>query len=297
MMTDFLLVNKIAQLIHDDRRQRLLYKKGISLKGNFYSQMSLADITSASFLAEHQTVTPVNIRFSKVFGRDGAGDTTRDIIGIFAEFDTPTGKFDLLFHNVELDEHIRTPEAVMALIEAFSEREKDRVREDAVLWKLAANNPDFLDFLLRYFSCRCTVKSFRGVEGKGFNGYRFINEAGETRGVHFELIPENRHGEITRREAEFLAGYDCDAAMRDMKEAAERNLLPKFNLYAVLDEEYRKILLGNIVLDELLERDDVLWDFSPIRVPAGIALADHPLDAFTAFAFSEGVRTRGGAFR
>ncbi len=297
MMTDFLLMNKIAQLIHDDRRQRLLYKKGITLKGKFYAQMSLSDITTASFLSEQHTVTPVEMRFSKVFGRDGAGDTTRDIIGIFTEFDTADGKFDLLFHNVELDECIRTPEAVMALIEAFSEREKDRVREDAVLWKLAGKNPEFLDFLLRYFSWRCTVKSFRGVEGKGFNGYYFINGKGEKRSVHFELIPESRHGEITRREAEFLAGYDCDAAMRDMKEAAERDSLPQFSLFAVLDGEYRRIMLGNIVLHELLEHDDALQDFSPIRVPNGIVLAEHPLDAFTAFAFSEGVRMRGGAYR
>lgn len=296
MMTDFLLVNKIAQLIHENQRQRLLYKKGICLNGNFYSHMSLPDITSASFLAETQKITPVKMRFSKVFGRDGAGDTTRDIIGVFLELDTDEGKLDLLFHNVELDENIRNPEAVLALIEAFSEKEKCRVREDAVLWRLAGKNPEFLDFLLRYFSCQCTVKSFRGIEGKGLNEYYFVNSNGEKRRAHFELVPETKGGDITRREAEFLAGYDCDAAMRDMKEAAERNNMPKFNLFAILDDEYRKISLGNIVLNELKEYDDELFKFSPVCVPDGIILSDTPLDTFTAFAFSEGARLRGGAF-
>lgn len=295
-MTDFLLVNKIAQLIHENQRQRLLYKKGICLNGNFYSQRSLQDITAASFLSETQKVTPVKMRFSKVFGRDGAGDTMRDIIGVFVELDTDEGKMDLLFHNIELDENIRNPEAILALIEAFSEKEKSRVREDAGLWRLAGKNPDFLDFLLRYFSRQCTVKSFRGIEGKGLNEYYFVTGEGEKRRARFELIPEQRGGEVTRQEAEFLAGYDCDAAMRDMKEAAERNNMPKFNLVAALEDEYRKISLGTIVLNELKEYDDELLYFSPVYVPNGIMLSDTPLDTFTAFAFSEGVRLRGGAF-
>lgn len=293
-MTDFLFMDKIAELMKQQRIPRLLYKKGICAEGIFFPYMDLSEYTRASCLRDIDSEIPVTVRFAKVFDAQGSSDTARDAVGMFVRFFTDEGKFDLISHNVFIDEKLRTAEKIMKLIIAFRKREESFNLDDKELWKLAAEEPVYINFLLEYFSDNTTVKSYRYMRSFAMNTYVFENRKGMKRKVSFEWSPVLGRKNISRQEAEFLAGYDRNAAARDLVDAVCEGKYPEYNLEAYIEGE-EPLTIGKIRITEIAEScasEEI--SYTPVNVPEGIQLDDNEFNRFTAFAFNESARMRGG---
>lgn len=293
-MTDFLFMDKIAELMKEQRVPRLLYKKGVCAEGTFFPYMDLSEYTKASFLRDIDSEVPVTVRFAKVFDAQGSSDTARDVTGMFVRFFTDQGKFDLISHNVPIDEKLRTPEKMMKLIIAFKKREESFNLDDKELWKLAAEEPVYINFLLEYFSDNTTVRSYRYMRSFSMNSYAFEDMKGQKRKVTFAWSPILGRKNISRQEAEFLAGYDRNAAARDLVDAICDKRYPEYNLEAYIEGE-EPLTIGKVRITEMAESctsEEI--SYTPVNVPCGIQLEEGEFNRFTAFAFNESARMRGG---
>lgn len=302
-MTDFLFMDEIAEFIKCQRVPRLLYKKGMCTEGYFTPYMNLSDHTKAKFLTDTEARIPVTVRFSKVFSEYGASDTKRDAAGFFVRFFTEEGRFDMLAHSIPIPEEIRNPKNIIKLIETFKKKDDSSAPDDKAIFELAASDEAFIPFIMRYFSDDTTIKSYRNIMGYAMNDYTLVNDAGERRSVSFVWRPASGKKNISRQEAEFLAGYDSSAAMRDMADAIFAGKYPEYDLemYTAHDEggtdaaEGEIMTVGRLTIDAVADScasEEI--GFTPLNVVPGIELADNEFNNFTAFAFNESARVRGG---
>ena len=295
MLTDFLFLDEIAERIQKQKIPRLLYQKGICLEGEFQPYMNLGEYTSANFLTDIERETPVTVRVSKVFSPPGSGDTTRDAVGFFVRFFTEEGHFDLLTHTLSIPKEIRTPEHMIRLIDTFRNNAGSREREENALFTLAAERPEFLSFLIHYFSDDATVKSYRFIEGIPLNDHLLRAPDGTEREASFFLRPPDGKKSITRQEAEFFAGYDPDTAARDMADALLAGKFPVYDL-EVRFRNGESLIAGRVTIREFAERcTSEQIGYTPQNLVPGIELFPNEWNRFTAFAFNESVRIRGGS--
>jgi catalase len=80
------------------------------------------------------------------------------------------------------------------------------------------------------FSDYGTVKSYRHMEGYSVNTYVWVNSDGKRNLVRYHWKPVLGVKCITRQEAEFLAGFDPDAAARDLSDSLENREVTEYEL-------------------------------------------------------------------
>lgn len=80
------------------------------------------------------------------------------------------------------------------------------------------------------FSDYGTIKSYRHMEGYSVNTYVWISPGGQRQLVRYHWKPLLGVKNITRQEAEFLAGFDPDAASRDLCDSLDRGELTEYEL-------------------------------------------------------------------
>ena len=294
MMTDFLFMDEIAEFIKCQRVPRLLYKKGMCTEGYFTPYMDLSDYTSAELLTDTEAEIPVTVRFSKVFSEYGASDTKRDAAGFFVRFFTKNGRFDMLAHSIPVPEEIRNPKSIIKLIEKFRKADTGAAPENKAIFEPAAEDEAFVPFLISYFSDDTTVKSYRNIMGYAMNDYELVSAEGKRSGVSFVWRPVSGKKNISRQEAEFLAGYDSDAAMRDMADAVFSEKYPAYELEMTF-KDGDAMTVGRLTVNALADScasEEI--GFTPVNLVPGIELADNEFNNFTAFAFNESARVRGG---
>ena len=85
-MTDFQMLEQIQRMIKEMPRPRLLFRKGLTVRGFFRPYMSFADHTQAEIFSSTDEVTPVTVRFASMFGQKGTADTVRNIKGMSVKF-------------------------------------------------------------------------------------------------------------------------------------------------------------------------------------------------------------------
>lgn len=254
--------------------------------------MSLNEYTKAKFLCDFEKKTKVTVRFSKVFGSEGESDTARDIIGMFTKFETEDGNFDVLCHNIWDENVFMDVENIMIFLDMAKKR--NSLVSDKEIWETISMRPEFMPLILKYFSDRCTVKSYRNIEAYGMNDYIFKNKNSEERNVKFKLSPVGGVKYISRQEAEFFAGFDKDVAIRELQEAIERNKYPEYYVELIL-ENSDNIVCGKITLENITDPNVAeSIAFTPANVVEGISLAANNLNRLTSFAFNESARKRGG---
>lgn len=67
-MTDFLLVEQLHRMMGELPRPRLMYRKGIGMRGYFKIYRSFEEYTSADIFCEMDRSFPVRARFSALLG-------------------------------------------------------------------------------------------------------------------------------------------------------------------------------------------------------------------------------------
>lgn len=209
------LIENLARLNRMKIPEPTIHAKGAGAHGIFIPYMSMKDYTKACFLQDVNTETPVFVRFSRMMGRAGSADTVRDVRGFYVKFFTGDGIYDLIGINFPVF-FIRDPNKYPSLLEALSPCPKTNIRNPELLWKFAAENRESMHMLTWLYSDRGTIKSYRNIEGHSVHTYVWENINGERFWVRYHWKPLQGVKNISRQEAEFLAGYDPDAAARDL---------------------------------------------------------------------------------
>jgi catalase len=86
LLEDFVLREKITHFDHERIPERIVHARGSAAHGYFQPYKSMDHVTSAAFLADPKTKTPVFCRFSTVAGGAGSVDLPRDLRGFAVKF-------------------------------------------------------------------------------------------------------------------------------------------------------------------------------------------------------------------
>lgn len=200
--------------------ERIFYRKGTGALGYFQPYLSMTDSTSADFLGDPERRTPVLVRFSTFTGDNGSPDTARDLREFSVRFYTRQGNFDLMGRSLPVF-FVSDPEKLILLHRSIHADKATNLNSATLFWSFVAEHPESINLILWLFSDLGTMKSYRTMPGYSNYVHQWVNRKGESMLVRYEWSPKLGVKTITRQEAEFLAGYDPDVAIRDLRETLE----------------------------------------------------------------------------
>ena len=246
-MTDFQMLEHIQRMIKEMPRPRLLFRKGLTVRGFFRPYMSFADHTQAEIFSSTDEVTPVTVRFASMFGQKGTADTVRNIKGMSVKFHG-SEEYDMVCQSIPvffIDEKQKLPD----LIRAFTRSEHCDGLNSRRFWEFVAENPESLHCALRLFSYEGIAGTFINVKWFSVNTTVWENASGEKCFVRYRWIPScpaagsgedvtaSREKVNDRITAEFMAGFDCDTAFKELASDISAGRFPSFDLYVQMIPE------------------------------------------------------------
>lgn len=229
LLQDVQLIDKLTRFVRERIPERVVFAKGTGAHGYFRVYMPMSDFTKASFLQNPDRKTPVFVRFSTMTGSKGSADTMRDVRGFAVKFYTTEGNYDLVSTSIPVF-YIRDAINFPELMHALKPSPSTNIIEPARFWKYISETPEATHMATWLFSDDGTVKSYRHMEGHSVNTYVWVSENGQRQLVRYHWEPTLGVKNITRQEAEFLAGFDPDAASRDLCDSLERGELTEYEL-------------------------------------------------------------------
>src|SRR5699024_4105403 len=96
LFQDFHFYRKQSRFNRERIPEKVVHARGFGLYGEFELYKSMKKYTTANFLQEPGTKTPVFTRFSNFIGSKGSKDTAIDIRGFATKFYTKEGNYDNL---------------------------------------------------------------------------------------------------------------------------------------------------------------------------------------------------------
>ncbi len=312
-------IDQAALLNRQKLPERLFHAKGAGAYGYFRPYMSLKEYTKADFLQSSEKETPVFVRFSTMNGQRGSSDTVRDTRGFCIKFHTKQGDYDFLGSHLPV-EFVNEPTSYFSYLESIKPQKESDIIEKSKFWDFVAKTPKSIHKLLWLYSDYGTLKSYRKMAGYSVFPYEWMNENGQKYLVKYYFKPLEGVKNITRQEAEFLSGFDVDAARRDLFEALEDQKAVEYELYIQAlplnakripfnplditcvwaEEEVPKIAVGKLVLQRNCkdyEKEVEQISFCPGNVVPGIRLSNIPLLRIFNFACKDSERYRLGSLR
>lgn len=222
---------KIHRFDHERIPERVVHARGAGAFGTFRLFESAQDVTHAGVLTDTSRETPVFLRFSTVLGSRGSADTVRDVRGFALKMYTQEGNWDIVGNNIPvffIQDAIKFPDLIHA-----GKPEPDNEIPQA---QSAHNN--FWDFMYMHseathmymwaMSDRTIPRSYRMMQGFGVNTFTLQNAKGERHFVKFHFTPELGVHSLVWDEALKIAGQDPDFHRKDLMEAIESGVFPKW---------------------------------------------------------------------
>jgi catalase len=252
LLEDFILREKLAHFGHERIPERVVYARGAAAHGYFELTRSLVEYTTADFLQEAGTRTPVFVRFSAASGSRGSADTVRDLRGFAVKFFTREGNYDLVGGNMPvffIQDAMKYPDLIHAMKpEPHHEMPQAATAHDS-FWDFASLTPETTHMLMWMMSDRALPRSYRMMEGFGIHTFRLINAKGVPHFVKFHWKPRLGKHALVWDEAQKIAGKDPDFHRRDLWEAIAQGAFPEWELGLQLIEESKADSLGFDLLD------------------------------------------------
>lgn len=318
LLQDIQLLEKLSRFVRERIPERVVNAKGAGAHGFFRVYMPMSDFTSASFLQNPEKKTPVFTRFSTFTGSTGSADTARDPRGFSVKFYTTEGNYDLVGNHLPVF-YIRDAIKIPDLVHSLKPAPDSNITDPEMFWDFVSDSPESIHMITWLFSDRGTTKSYRTMEGYGVNTYVWVSPKGRRHFVKYHWKPLLGIKNITRQEAEFLAGFDPDVATRDLYDSLEQGEVIEYELcvqlipyenqfkyeFDILDatkiwpEDLIPLMkVGKMTLDKAPENffEEVeLVAFSPGNIVPGIQLSFDKLLQGSIFAYSDAHRHRLGA--
>ncbi|KAJ5669359.1 spore-specific catalase CatA [Penicillium macrosclerotiorum] len=241
LLEDQLAREKITRFDHERIPERVVHARGTGAFGNFKLHKSIEQLSCANVLTDTTRNTPVFVRFSTVQGSRGSADTVRDVRGFAVKFYTDEGIWDLVGNNIPvffIQDAVKFPDFVHAV--------KPEPHNEVPQGQSAHNN--FWDFVYLHseathmvmwaMSDRAIPRSFRMMQGFGVNTFVLVNKAGKRHFVKFHWIPHLGVHSLVWDESLKIAGQDPDFHRKDLMEAINNKIYPKWDFaIQVIPEE------------------------------------------------------------
>lgn len=314
---DLWLFEKQAHFNREVIPERRMHAKGWGAWGEFTVTHDITQYSKAKIFSKIGNKCKVFSRMSTVAGERGAADAERDIRGFAVRFYTEEGNWDVVGNNTPVF-FFRDPMKFIDLNHAVKRDPKSHLRSPNTNWDFWTSLPESLLQVTLTMSDRGIPSSFRHMHGFGSHTYSMYNDAGERFWVKFHFRSEQGILNFTDQESEIVAGKDRESSGRDLYEAIEKGMFPKWKLFIQvmteeqaenhptnpfdltkmwLKEEYPLIPVGEYVLNKYPDnffQDVEQVAFSPANIIPGIALSPDRMLQARAFFYSDAHRYRLG---
>ncbi|KHN98658.1 catalase [Metarhizium album ARSEF 1941] len=231
LLEDAFAREKIHRFDHERIPERVVHARGAGAFGTFRLHESAADVTHAGVLTDTSRETPVFLRFSTVLGSRGSADTVRDVRGFALKLYTEEGNWDIVGNNIPvffIQDAIKFPDLIHAA----------KPEPDGEIPQAQSAHNNFWDFMYMHseathmymwtMSDRAIPRSYRMMQGFGVNTFTLQNASGERHFVKFHFTPELGVHSLVWDEALKIAGQDPDFHRKDLMEAIESGVYPRW---------------------------------------------------------------------
>ena len=232
-MTDFFLLEQLHGRMKESAKPRLAFRKGISAGGFFRPYMSMPEYTKASIFRSLDEITPVTVRFSAMLGDRGTADTVRNIKGMDVKFRAEEKDHDMMCRSLPVS-FISDRTKLLHMMDAFSQYQSFDGRCAGKFWEFVTENPEAVHCALRFFSWQGISDSFVDMTWYSVNTSTWENARGRKFFVRYRWVPvgddEEKRRSIDRNAAEFMAGYEPDRAVNELKRRIAQGSFPTYQL-------------------------------------------------------------------
>lgn len=237
-MTDFLLLEQLHRMIKEIPRPRLMFNKGISVKGFFRPYMSFSDYTKSSIFGNIDEITPVDVRFSSMMGDRGTADTLRNIKNMSVKFRGKDGNHDMICSSLPVS-FINDKDKLLDMFNIFHIRRYfDGINKKA-FWRFVIENPEALNCAVHLFSYEGISDSFIYIKWYSVYNAVWCNKNGDRWLVRYKWMPVYEDGRscgtqkkiCNRNYAEFAAGFEPDIALNELETRIRKKNYPALELY------------------------------------------------------------------
>lgn len=244
-LQDAWLLEKHAHFNREVIPERRMHAKGSGAWGTFKVTHDITRYTKAAIFSEIGKETQMFARFSTVAGERGAADAERDIRGFALKFYTEDGNWDLVGNNTPVF-FFRDPKKFIDLNHAVKRDPRTNMRSPNNNWDFWTSLPESLMQVTITMSDRGIPSSFRYMHGFSSHAYSLINAQNERVWVKFHFRSQQGIQNLTDQEAEMVVGKDRESNQRDLYEAIEKGMFPKWKMYIqVMTEEQARASKNN----------------------------------------------------
>lgn len=244
-LQDVWMMEKLANFNREVIPERRMHAKGSGAFGVFTVTHDITKYTKAKIFSEIGKKTEMFARFSTVAGERGAADAERDIRGFALKFYTEEGNWDMVGNNTPVF-FFRDPKKFIDLNHAVKRDPRTNMRSPNTNWDFWTSLPEALLQVTVVMSDRGIPASFRYMHGFSSHAYSLINEKDERVWVKFYFRSQQGILNFTDQEAETVVGKDRESSQRDLYEAIEKGMFPKWKMYIqVMTEEQARQMKNN----------------------------------------------------
>lgn len=252
LLQDFHFQEKLRHFDRERIPERVVHARGTGAHGIFEVEQSMKKYTTAKFLQEKGSITPIFIRFSTVQGFRGSPDTVRDARGMAIKFYTEDGNYDIpgiSFPVFFIQDAIKFPDFIHAVKpEPDTEVPQGQTAHDS-FWDFVSTNEEAMHSVMWAMSDRGIPRSYRTMEGFGVHSFKWINEKNEVYFIKYHFTPQLGVHSLVWDEAQKIAGKDPDFHRKDLYEAIEKGNYPKWDMYVQILEEKDEFMFDFDILD------------------------------------------------
>jgi catalase len=278
------LVNAMNKVFGVHPGFRANHAKGIVVEGSFNASPEAAGLSRAALFSG--TAIPVTVRFSDTTGVPNLPDGSEKANphGMAVKFHLPDGSdTDIVINSFKFFP-VSTGEEFRDLLLALADSPPNATKPTK-FEEFAANHPS----VPAAFGTVATPDSFADEEYYGIDAFVFVNKAGETQPVRYQMLPEN----VVHLDKSDAAKRTPDFLMEELPERLKRGPVTfhfKAQLAAADDStrdptkpwpENRKVVeLGVLTIDRATENSVEVQKrllFLPGQLTDGIEQSDDPL--------------------
>lgn len=238
----------LEKMAHFDREvipERRMHAKGSGAYGTFKVTHDITKYTKADIFSEIGKETEMVARFSTVAGERGAADAERDIRGFALKFYTKEGNWDLVGNNTPVF-FFRDPMKFIDLNHAVKRDPRTNMRSPNTNWDFWTSLPEALLQVTLTMGDRGIPSSYRHMHGFSSHAYSFINAENKRHWVKFHFRSQQGIKNLTDQESQRVIGMDRESHQRDLYEAIEKKMFPKWKVYVqIMTEEQADAMENN----------------------------------------------------
>ena len=230
VLQDAWLLEKHAHFNREVIPERRMHAKGSGAFGTFTVTNDITAYSKAAVFSEVGKKTEIFMRFSTVAGERGAADAERDIRGFAVKFYTEEGNWDIVGNNTPVF-FFRDGKKFIDLNHAVKRDPRTNLRSPNTNWDFWTSLPESLLQVTITMSDRGIPSSFRYMHGFSSHAYSLINAANERVWVKFHMRSRQGVQNFTDQEAEAVIGKDRESSQRDLYEAIEKGMYPRWTMF------------------------------------------------------------------